>query len=255
MRRSVAAIATVMLLVLVAQPAAAIVYGEPTGPGSYTNVGSIVVEWEGELYQGCTGTLIAEGVLLTAAHCLGFSSVDDTYVSFAHDLDGSNDDERIDPFVLIEVDAMIAHPRYGHDTANPFDIGVVLFNDETGLAPAAIAGVGYWDGASIRDQRFTAVGYGAVRSTNTGAFDQIYGTLERRHANQGFLSRQPAWLTLAMNLSTGNGGTCYGDSGGPHFHDGTVVSITISGDAVCKATDRTYRLDTPWVEDFLEPWM
>ena len=39
-----------------------------------------------------------------------------------------------------------------------FDIGVVLFDDDTGLAPAAIAGVGYWEGASIRDQRFTAVG-------------------------------------------------------------------------------------------------
>ena len=30
------------------------------------------------------------------------------------------------------------------------------------------------------------------------------------------------WLRISMNPSTGNGGTCYGDSGGPNFlgHDG-----------------------------------
>ena len=54
-----------------------------------------------------------------------------------------------------------------------------------------------------------------------------------------------------MNLATGNGGTCYGDSGGPHFLDGVVVALTITGDAPCKALDKTYRLDTPWAQEFL----
>ena len=56
-----------------------------------------------------------------------------------------------------------------------------------------------------------------------------------------------------MNQATGHAGTCFGDSGGPHFlGDSTVVvSITVSGDAVCKATDVTYRLDTPVARDFL----
>jgi hypothetical protein len=49
--------------------------------------------------------------------------------------------------------------------------------------------------------------------------------------------------------STGSGGTCYGDSGGPHFLGGVesnlIVSITVTGDAMCRATDKTYRLDTP----------
>lgn len=42
------------------------------------------------------------------------------------------------------------------------------------------------------------------------------------------------------------GGTCYGDSGGPNLLGGTdvVAAITITGDAVCRATNVTYRLDT-----------
>jgi secreted trypsin-like serine protease len=60
-----------------------------------------------------------------------------------------------------------------------------------------------------------------------------------------------------MNVSTGNGGTCYGDSGGPHFiHlDGVetniVVSVTVTGDAPCKASDKTYRVDTESARSFL----
>ena len=54
-----------------------------------------------------------------------------------------------------------------------------------------------------------------------------------------------------MNEATGSGGTCYGDSGGPHVQGGYLVSLTVTGDTVCKATDKTYRLDRPWVHDFL----
>jgi secreted trypsin-like serine protease len=58
-----------------------------------------------------------------------------------------------------------------------------------------------------------------------------------------------------MNPSTGNAGTCYGDSGGPHFLDGVLVSITVTGDAMCKATDKTYRVDTPWAREFLSQFV
>lgn len=81
--------------------------------------------------------------------------------------------------------------------------------------------------------------------------------LDRNRAEQGFNSLTKAWLTLPMTPSNGNGGTCYGDSGGPHFiHlDGQetdiVVSITVTGDAPCKASDKTYRMDTASARNFL----
>ena len=37
------------------------------------------------------------------------------------------------------------------------------------------------------------------------------------YALQSALNLEKAWLLLSMNPSTGSGGTCYGDSGGPHF--------------------------------------
>ncbi|HKI22367.1 MAG TPA: hypothetical protein VKA24_03010 [Gaiellaceae bacterium] len=61
-----------------------------------------------------------------------------------------------------------------------------------------------------------------------------------------------------MNPSTGSGGTCYGDSGGPHFLGGMtsslLVSLTVTGDAMCRATDLTYRLDTYVAQEFLSPF-
>lgn len=74
-------------------------------------------------------------------------------------------------------------------------------------------------------------------------------------ATQSALNLQKQWLLLSMNPNTGNGGTCYGDSSGPHFahsiDPNLQVSITITGDAVCKATDLTYGLDTPEARGFL----
>ncbi len=64
-----------------------------------------------------------------------------------------------------------------------------------------------------------------------------------------------------MNLSTGNGGTCYGDSGGPHFihlngqETDMVAAITVTGDAPCKATDVTYRMDTDSARSFLADYV
>ena len=60
-----------------------------------------------------------------------------------------------------------------------------------------------------------------------------------------------------MNPATGNGGTCYGDSGGPNFlgTTGVVAAITITGDAVCRATNVDYRLDTASARAFLDDYV
>jgi hypothetical protein len=47
--------------------------------------------------------------------------------------------------------------------------------------------------------------------------------------------------------------------GRPHFlgevDSDLVVSITITGDAWCRATDKTYRVDTPAARDFLDAFV
>jgi secreted trypsin-like serine protease len=50
------------------------------------------------------------------------------------------------------------------------------------------------------------------------------------------------------------GGTCFGDSGGPHFWNDTLilVSVTSWGDANCRSNDQTQRTDIASVLDWLE---
>jgi hypothetical protein len=66
-------------------------------------------------------------------------------------------------------------------------------------------------------------------------------------------SINPSWLRISMNPSHGDGGGCYGDSGGPNFlGSGRVLAATtITGDAICRSTNVVYRLDTPAARTFL----
>ena len=139
------------------------------------------------------------------------------------------------------------------------DIAVVLlYEPVSGIDPARLAGAGYLDERKsiLRSERFVAVGYGQVRDTKREGPNALMPSGGvRRFAEQSFLSLQRAWLNLSMNPSTGSGGTCFGDSGGPHFHRGVLVSITILGDSVCRATDKTYRVDSASARAFLDDFV
>jgi hypothetical protein len=56
-------------------------------------------------------------------------------------------------------------------------------------------------------------------------------------------------------------GTCYGDSGGPNFlgagatEANIVAATTITGDAMCRATNVDYRMDTPSARAFLSRYV
>ena len=138
---------------------------------------------------------------------------------------------------------------------------MIVLDEAPGITPAQLPEAGLLDQLKanhvLKRTIFTAVGYGTVRETNRKGFEGILDNLDRNRVEQEFLALTPAWLTLSMNRSTGNGGTCYGDSGGPHFiHlDGSetdiIAAITVIGDAPCKATDTTYRMDTEAARNFL----
>jgi hypothetical protein len=73
------------------------------------------------------------------------------------------------------------------------------------------------------------------------------------YAISSFDALNTVWLRLSQNNATGDGGTCYGDSGGPNFlgSSGMIAGITITGDSMCFATNVDYRLDTPSARSFL----
>ena len=66
-----------------------------------------------------------------------------------------------------------------------------------------------------------------------------------------------SWLKISMNPSHGDGGTCYGDSGGANFLGSTniIAATTITGDAVCRSTNVDYRLDTASARNFLRKYV
>jgi Trypsin len=133
------------------------------------------------------------------------------------------------------------------------DIAVVVFDKPIrGIAPATLPAADSLSDLS-GSQTFTAVGYGAYEVTKGPGGQQFLYNDVRMMATGTLNSTNPSWLRISMNPSTGNGGTCYGDSGGPNFLGTTeiIAAITITGDAVCRSTNVVYRLDTESARTFL----
>lgn len=271
-RRACAVAVGALLLVVSVAPVAAITYGEPDG-SAHPNVGAIVaIDYPGQphLAVGCTGTLIGPNVLLTAGHC-----------SAGVEWSIANGIERLvtfDPVVtesstFYAIAAVHTHPAFSgyfagfgqYGASDPADVGVLILAQSPGIAPAALPEAGALDELKathrLATTTFTAVGYGAVRETNRSGFGGILGNLERNTVDQTFLSLTDAWLRLSQNSATGSGGTCYGDSGGPHFiwADGVetnvIAAITAWGDAPCIASEWDYRIDTPMAREFLATYV
>ncbi len=144
-------------------------------------------------------------------------------------------------------------PLYGHDQSDPHDIAVVVFDQPVrGITPAQLPTAGSLSSLS-GSQTFTSVGYGAYEVTNgPGGHQYLYNDV-RMVATGTLNAINPSRLRISMNPSSGNGGTCYGDFGGPNFLGTTdiVAAITITGDAVCRSTNVVYRLDTELARAFL----
>ncbi len=258
----VAAVAAA-ILTFTAGPAGAITFGKPDG-NLHPEVGALLADFDAEspgLDVLCSGTLIASRVFLTASHCTAYlesqgTEPDQVYVTFRPSWD---EDSTSRTGAL--PGTYHTNPLYASGgQSNTFDIATVVLDRSPGVTPARLPAVGLLSRLKarheIRSETFTAVGYGTVRETKTTGPNAFFFDAIRRYALQHYLSLQQAWLLLSENISTGSGGTCYGDSGGPHFLGGKasnlLVAVTVTGDAVCRATDKDYRLDTAWARDFLE---
>ena len=244
---------------IVAGTAQAITFGEPDGT-RHPNVGGLVTDWNPNSPgpdQFCTGTLVSQTSFLTAAHCLFGQPADEpVWVTF----DAAYDEDAAAPSGLHVASSWTLHEGFAAPGggADAFDIAIVTLASAPSVTPAQLPTLGLLDSYSqqqLRELTFTTVGYGLVRNSKKRGPHGFIDETTRLVAQQTLLSLQPTWLNLNMNPSTGSGGTCYGDSGGPHFLGGMtsnlLVSLTVTGDAMCRATDKTYRLDTVVSQEFL----
>jgi secreted trypsin-like serine protease len=236
----------------------AIYGGDPTGASQFASVGALLYDFDGNGVingddEDCTGSLISPTVFLTAAHCVEFFPASaQLYVSFAPDLYAGS-------IKVIAASGFTYDPGYGHDNADLHDMAVIFLPAKAtkGMATYNLPTAGYLDAlaakGALSKATFYNVGYGTA-NTATGVPGYPYDGIRKESVAQ-FSALEPDWLQLLMNTSaTGTGGDCYGDSGGPKFLTSdptTIVATVTTGDAVCRATTKDYRLDTPTARAFL----
>lgn len=235
------------LIVTAAPPANAITYGAPDGI-AHPEVGALLAPqpYSDGTWETCSGTLISPTVFLTAAHCdQGLARVAVTFDSTYHAATGTT-----------YWGTWYADPDYNQTQSNPQDIAVVVLDTPVrGITPARLPTAGQLDAVRV-GTRFTSVGYGAQAVTIKKGPTFHYADV-RYVATGGLDALNRSWLRISMNPARGDGGTCYGDSGGPNFlgagssETNIVAGTTITGDAMCRATNVDYRLDTPSARAFL----
>ena len=156
-----------------------------------------------------------------------------------------------------------AHPDYSNftDLDNWNDVGVIVLDKPvTNITPATIAPLNYLDAYAqpvLNKTLFTSVGYGTeVRKPASGPQNptpESYPLIRRFAVQPGQkLTAQILQLNGNINDNRGTGGTCFGDSGGPTFLNGYVVTVTsYSYTNNCRYLGGYQRVDIKVVQDWL----
>lgn len=264
----VVAIAMTLALTMPAE-IAAITNGFVDSTGEYANTGAFLVQRnsDGRIFPICTGTLIAPTVFLTAAHCTAFfEELEPLGFTAAVSFDGSipfgalTDLSATD---VIPATSAVTNPGYNQAQSDSGDIGVLILpaGSTAGITPAKLPTLNQLEEMraknGLKDATFDAVGYG-LQDRHTGGGPPIFddaNPVPRMYAFSSFNALSPGYIRLSMNPSLGDGGTCFGDSGGPNFltvnGERILMATTVTGDAVCRATNVDYRLDTASARTFL----
>jgi secreted trypsin-like serine protease len=246
-------------MLLAAAPVGAITYGWVDANNTYSNAGAMVYRRSDGNYRTiCSGTLIAPTIFLTASHCtqaLVDRGITQVWVSFDPQITNSS--------TLIPA---LPHqnPGYNQSQSDSGDIAVLELaypasKKYKGITPAPLPTAGLLDRLAaqngLKGTTFTAVGYGLQEPTFGGGPPTFGPSGTRRFAYSEFNALNGGYIRLSQNNATGDGGTCFGDSGGPNFLplNGSlvVVALTVTGDSQCVATNVDYRTDTASARTFL----
>jgi Trypsin len=263
--KALASLFSFVTAIAVATPSTqAITWGEPDG-NAHPYVGLLVFDVGGAPSHRCSGTMLSSTVMLTAGHCTDGTSGGrvwfDADVGAGRPNNGYPDNDVNNDGVKdgtgIEFDEIHTHPQFDPNAFFLHDLGVVILSQPVDLGLGGLPAIGMIDGLStqrgLQNQFFTPVGYGrqeTVPNPNEQRADLVRyrGTVRLIDARGTF--GIPAGVAVVFTNNPGrpaSGGTCFGDSGGPIFWQGTntIVAVTSFGvNLNCVGTGGGYRIDT-----------
>jgi len=261
MRNSTLAMVTLGLL---AGPMAAhaIKNGDMDGDG-HPYVGLMIAKVDGVPLWRCSGTLISPTLFLTAGHCTdGATSVE---VWFDPDMQTDSAAKGY-PFTGEASGTPYTHPQYNPNAFALYDLGIVVLNQsvvmsEYGVLPSLNQLDSLKTRRGLKDVSFTAVGYGLQQSFPDAASFLENNVRVRMVATPKLLQINGGIVgfgSLLLSNSAATGGTCFGDSGGPNFIDGSnvIAGVTSFGlNGTCSGTGGVYRVDRQDDLDWLATFM
>jgi Trypsin len=233
------ALCALLVAALLPPPAGAIVGGTDKVGDSLTAPLAFIQIREPTGLAGCSGTLIAPAVVMTAAHCVYETSKHGNLLGIAQPSSlrvrvGSRDVSNAALGVDAHVVAVLPQPFYRWDGVHHFhDIALLALDRPLSQVPAVLAeqrpGAGKplliagYGRSSTRDHS----GPGELRIGQIDAADPATCHLISEAFN-------PSWLFCGSAASTNPavpGGTaCFGDSGGPAFaSENTAGNVVVEG--------------------------
>lgn len=116
-----------------------------------------------------------------------------------------------------------------------------------------IADSGYLDALDLTSETFTVVGYGTDKFVTGSLFANHPVVLTdgiRSFRDVTVITEHDAFPDRFLKITQS---VCFGDSGGPVFHDRTVVALnTWTFSARCSGPNLEYRVDSEAASTFLE---
>lgn len=261
-KRIASVVAMVILALLVAIPVAAITNGGPDN-NEHPYVGLAVFDdAAGNPMWRCSGTLISSRLFLTAGHCTEAPAAH-ADIWFDEDVESGIPANGY-PFDGDVTGTPYTHPQYDPNAFYLYDLGVIVLDKPVKMNEyGALPELGVLDGIQGNDKKaaLLAVGYG-LQEINPVT---VEGQRIRLKAPLDILNKEgvfgvPKDTAVAVSGSgvggdsSDSGGTCFGDSGGPQFLNGTniVAAVTSFGlNGNCAGTGGGYRVDQPDDLDWL----